>query len=157
MPEAMITADLDAIVCEIDIAEPPERVFHALTDDAQLVRWFTGAECPVKIWHFQAYVVGRYHYHTEKGSMTINGINEFECQGEILEFQPPRLLVYTWVANWHAEQERTTVVRWDLTPDGSGTHVKVTHSGLAGEEVARKDYSGGWPGVLESLRKFSEQ
>jgi hypothetical protein len=37
-----------------------------------------------------------------------------------------------------------------------GTLLKVIHSGLANEDVARKDYSGGWLGVLESLKKFAE-
>jgi uncharacterized protein YndB with AHSA1/START domain len=49
------------------------------------------------------------------------------------------------------------VVRWELTPTKLGTLVKVTHSGLAQEEAARKDYSGGWPGVLEMLKKFAEK
>jgi hypothetical protein len=35
--------------------------------------------------------------------------------------------------------------------------VKVTHSGLAQEPTARKDYSGGWPGVVEQLKKFIEK
>jgi len=28
---------------------------------------------------------------------------------------------------------------------------------LAQEEVARRDYSGGWPGVLEMLKTFVEK
>ena len=49
-----------------------------------------------------------------------------------------------------------TVVRWELTEKGSGTHVSVTHSGLSNLPVARKDYTGGWPGVVEMLKKFVE-
>ena len=82
--------------------------------------------------------------------------SEFECHGEILELDPPHLLVYTWFGNWHDNQALRTVVRWELTPDSGGTHVKVTHSGLAQEDAARKDYSSGWPGVLEKLKKFVE-
>ena len=89
---------------------------------------------------------GSYGYATGKGSHVVNGVSEFECHGDILEFDPPRLLVYTWVANWHLDKQRKTVVRWELTPAGAGTHVKVTHSGLANEAVAREDYRGGWPG-----------
>ena len=81
---------------------------------------------------------------------------DFECHGEILEFDPPRLLVYTWIGNWHENKELRTVVRWELTADASGTHVRVTHSGLGQEAVARKDYSNGWPGVLVALKKFTE-
>jgi hypothetical protein len=35
--------------------------------------------------------------------------------------------------------------------------VKVTHSGLAQEPAARKDYSGGWLGVVEKLKEFAER
>jgi len=28
-------------------------------------------------------------------------MSEFECHGEILELKPPRLLEYSWIANWH--------------------------------------------------------
>jgi uncharacterized protein YndB with AHSA1/START domain len=86
----------------------------------------------------------------------VNGVSEFECHGEILECDPPRLLVYTWIANWHDSPGARTVVRWELTEKGSGTHVRVTHSGLTNLPVARKDYTGGWPEVVEMLKKFVE-
>jgi hypothetical protein len=35
--------------------------------------------------------------------------------------------------------------------------LRVTHSGLADQPITRKDYCGGWPGVLELLQKYSEQ
>ena len=77
--------------------------------------------------------------------------------GEILEIDPPRLLVYSWIANWHDDTARRTVVRWELAAKSGGTHVKVTHSGLAQLPVARKDYSGGWPEVVEMLKQFIEK
>lgn len=156
MSSTIITPDLDAIVSEIDIAAPPERVFQALTDSAELVRWFTDTSCPVKFWHMDTRQGGSYSYATEKGNFEVNGVSEFECHGEILEIDSPRLLVYTWVANWHLDKQRKTVVRWELTPSGKGTHVKVTHSGLVQEQAAREDYRGGWPGVIEKLKQFVE-
>jgi uncharacterized protein YndB with AHSA1/START domain len=157
MTTTIVTPDLDAIISEIDIAAPPERVFAALVDPAQLALWFTDASCPVKTWRMDARRGGSYGYATGKGSHVVNGVGEFECHGEILEFDPPRLLVYTWVANWHLDRQRKTVVRWELTPASAGTHVKVTHSGLAQESVAREDYRGGWPGVVEKLKEFVEK
>ncbi len=157
MSTTSVAPDQDAIVSEIQINAPAERIFKALTDAAELKLWFTNPECPVKSWQMDARVGGRYSYATEKGSIAVNGISKFECQGEILECDPPRLLIYTWIANWHEDSARTTVVRWDLTPQPGGTHVKVTHSGLASLPVARKDYSGGWPGVVEMLKNFVEK
>lgn len=152
-----ITSDQDAIVTEIHIAAPPARVFRALTDPKELPRWFNSPEAPVQVWEMDARPGGRYRYATEKGTIVVNNVREFECHGEILEIDPPRLLVYSWIANWHDDKSRRTIVRWELTPDRSGTRAKVTHSGLAQEPVARKDYTGGWPGVLQNLKTFTEK
>ena len=156
MPTAIITSDQDAITSEIDIAAPPDRVFQALTTASELQRWFTSPECPVKFWKMDPRPGGRYSYETESGSVEVNGVRQFECHGDIVECDPPRLLVYTWIANWHDDLALPTVVRWELTPTKTGTHVKVKHSGLAQETAARKDYSSGWPGVVEMLKKFVE-
>lgn len=159
MTATIVTAapNQDAVVSEIHIAVPPERVFRALTEAGELQRWFTNPECPVKRWEMDARPGGRYRYATEKGSVAVNQVREFECHGEIIECDPPRLLVYTWIANWHDDAARPTIVRWELAPTQGGTQVKVTHSGLASLPIARKDYSGGWPGVVASLKKFVEQ
>jgi uncharacterized protein YndB with AHSA1/START domain len=156
MPRTAVTPDQDAIVAEIDIAAPPARVFQALTDAGQLKLWFSDPSCPIKLWEMEARVGGRYRYATEKGSVVVNNVSEFECHGEILEYDPPRRLVYTWLGNWHEDLIARTVVHWELAPQAGGTHVKVTHSGLATLPIARKDYTGGWPGVLDMLKKFAE-
>lgn len=157
MPTAIVTPDQDAIVSEIQISAPPARVFRALSDASELQSWFGSPECPTKFWEMDARVGGKYSYRTEAGSIVVNNVREFECHGEMLECDPPRLLVYSWIANWHDDKSSRTVVRWELTPRQGGTHVKVTHSGLAQLPVARKDYSGGWPGVVEMLKKFVER
>jgi uncharacterized protein YndB with AHSA1/START domain len=152
-----VTSGHDAVSVEIDISAPPTRVFEALTNPEQLIRWFTDASCPVKFWKMDARLGGSYSYATEKTKIVVNGIDEFKCHGEITEIDPPRLLVYTWFGNWHVDQERKTVVRWELTPTSNGTHVKVTHSGLAHEPAAPGDYSSGWRGAVENLKAFAER
>ena len=156
MPTTIITPDQDSIVTQIEIAAPPERVFQALTDAQQLKRWFGGPECPAKVWEMDAGPGGHYRYVTEKGAVVVNNVSQFECRGEIVEYDPPRVLAYTWIANWHDDVTRRTIVRWELTPKSTGTLVKVTHSGLTQLPIARRDYTGGWPGVLEMLKKFAE-
>ena len=156
MPTTIITPDQDTVISEIEIAAPAERVFQALTDGSELMQWFRSPECPAKFWKMDARLGGSYSYATEKGTVVVNGVTEFECHGEIVEYDPPRVLAYTWLANWHDDVARRTIVRWELTSIAGSTHVKVTHSGLTHEPVARKDYSGGWPGVVEMLKKFVE-
>jgi uncharacterized protein YndB with AHSA1/START domain len=156
MPKAMISPDQDAVVSEVEIAAPAERVFQALTEADQLMRWFTNPGCPAKYWKMEPRLGGSYSYASENNQIVVNGVNEFKCRGEIIEFDPPQLLVYTWIGNWHLDPDRKTIVRWELTPSASGTHVRVIHSALAEEPEARKDYSGGWLGVIENLKQFTE-
>ena len=66
----------------------------------------------------------------------------FHVEGEYVEVEPPRLLVHTWNSSYDTAK---TVVRWELEPQtvnalhpsgprktGSGTLVRVTQSGFAG-------------------------
>jgi len=157
LPKSVISPDLDAITCEIDIAAPPERVFQALTSESELMRWFNGdASCPVKFWTLDPRKGGRYRFRSATATHAVNGVKEFDCHGEIVEFDPPRVLAYTWIGNWHEDKALETLVRYDLTPTSAGTHIRVTHSSLVNEEVCRNDYANGWPGVLNSLKNFVE-
>jgi uncharacterized protein YndB with AHSA1/START domain len=157
LSEALISSTQDAIVGEIEIEAPIERVFEALIRQDQLIRWFSDPGCPAEIWEFEPRVGGRWRFVTPDCGKPVNGVSKFEAEGEVVEIDPPRLLIYTWIGNWHNDPAHKTQVRWDLTPSPAGTTVKVTHSGLAKDPVAHKDYSGGWIGVLDYLRKFVEK
>ena len=158
MPSAQITPDQDAIVGEVEIAAPPDRVFRAFTDPAQLIRWWSDDICKTSLWEMDARKGGKWRFEAgdPSGKIVVNGVTDFKAYGEITEFDPPRLLAYTWLGNWHDHPERPSTARWELSATKTGTRVKVTHSGLADQPVARKDYAGGWPGLLELLRKYCE-
>jgi uncharacterized protein YndB with AHSA1/START domain len=83
-----------------------------------------------------------------------NQARNFICHGEVLEYDPPRLLVWSWIANWHENPTHPTTVRWELSATPHGTKVRVTHSGLRNEPISRKDYGQGWVGVLQLLDNF---
>ncbi len=148
--------DQDKVVCEIQIAAPMERVFQALTSPQELPRWFTNDECPTRVWEMDPRRGGRWRSATQAGSKTLNGVSAFRAGGEILEVDPPRLLIYSWHSNWHEDPSLATVVRWDLSAHNGGTFVRVTHSKLESEPQARQDYAGGWVGVLQNLKQFAE-
>jgi uncharacterized protein YndB with AHSA1/START domain len=157
MASTLVTADQDAVVSEIHIAAPPACVFQALIDPKQVMQWWTSDVCKIESFSMDARAGGRWSYDTGQSSLNVNGVTKFRCDGEVLEYDPPRTLAYTWIANWHDDKSRRTVVRWELTPKAGGTQVKITHSGLAQEATARRDYSGGWTGVVEQLKKFVEK
>jgi uncharacterized protein YndB with AHSA1/START domain len=166
--EARISPEQDSVVAEIEINAPPERVFQALTDQKQLFTWW-GAEPTNDLLQFDmdGRPGGHYRYSCKpkpgmhhgpvQDELQRKGEQTFICHGEILETVPPRLLVWSWIANWHEHPEHPTTVRWELTPTKNGTLVRVTHSGLALEPISRKDYGGGWQGVLRLLQNYLQR
>ena len=155
MASTIVSPDQTAVVSEVEIAAPPERVFQALTQPDQLMRWWTSDICKAELWEFDARPGGRWSSRMRSDTLVINDTNVFEANGEILEFDPPRVLVYTWITNWFPPATPQSVVRWELTASGRGTKVKMTHSGLSAELA--KDYSGGWPDVVARLKNFTEE
>jgi uncharacterized protein YndB with AHSA1/START domain len=147
----------DSVAVEIHIAAPPDRVFEALIDEGQLMRWFTGPSHPAELWKVDAQIGGLWRFVSKEGKPGVNGKTCFKVHGEILQLDRPHLLEYSWIADWHEHPERPTIVRWELAATSDGTRVRVIHSGLAEEPVVRKDYGNGWVGVLANLKKFTEQ
>jgi len=104
------TTNTDEIVSEIRIAAPPQRVFEALVDPAQVVKWW-GQAGIYRCTKFEAdlRIGGKWR------SLGIDGNGrQFEVAGEYLEVDPPRLLSSTWRATWTGDVE--TRVRWELEP-----------------------------------------
>jgi len=145
----------DMVVTEIFIAAPRERVFKALIDREQALKWGDGPRFTMTEWEMDARVGGRWSFVSKDRSNT-ESASGMAHHGEILKLEPPGLLEYTWHASWHSDLSRTTVVRWDLSAVPGGTQVKVTHSGLAQMPAERKGYAGGWPGLLAAIKQFVE-
>jgi uncharacterized protein YndB with AHSA1/START domain len=157
MSTVAVTPDQDAVVAEVEIAAPPERVFQALVDPVQVRRWSENEYCDLTVWEMDVQVGGFWQSVSIPRAGKGDSHARYEHRGRILELKPPFLLAYTWLANFHEPPRRETIVRWELTPTAAGTRVKLTHSGLALESKAREGYSGGWPGVLEVVKKYLER
>lgn len=150
MATSQVTPDADAIISEIHIAAPPERVFQALIDPKQVVQWWgQGGVYRCTEFHSEVRAGGKWR------SAGVDGQgNSFKVLGEYLEVDPPRLLVYTWVASWTGEVK--TTVRWDLQPRDQGTLVRIRHSGLAAHPDVAQSYRG-WPRMLGWLQALLER
>ena len=154
MATSKVSPDSDSVVVEIESSAPPERVFEALTDLKQIAQWWRDEAVTLEDIELELRIGGRWGYQTNK---PVDGVNKFRVHGEVLEYDPPRLLAYTWLANLHNDPGLRTVVRWELTRIPRGTRVKLTHSGLSRELKARNGYSSGWVGIIDRLKKFVER
>ena len=143
----------DAIVMEIEIAAPPERVFRALTDPRQVLAWWSeDGKYRTTKWELDPRVGGKWR------TTGIDGAGaEWVGSGEVVEWDPPWVLAHTWEFDRHAAQGfPKTTVRYELERAGQGTRLRLTHQGFAGHRAALDDYRGGWPGALALLRAYTE-
>lgn len=152
--QSRITADNDAVISEIEIAAPPERVFQALIQRDQALQWGAGETFEVTEWEMDVRRGGKWRFVSRERA---SGGEAYVHHGEIIEIDPPRLLEYSWFASWHPDPKHRTVVRWELAPTKTGTHLKVTHSALAPLAGAAQGYGQGWPGLLQQIKTFVEK
>ena len=143
------TSANETIVQEITIHARAERVFQALTDPAERVKWW-GAEG-----RFQTTQMESDLRPGGKWLMRGNGVGgrPFTVKGEYRQVEPPRLLVFTWLPDWQGDTTET-VVRFDLSENNGVTTVRLTQSGLT-TEISRLSHKG-WPEILLWLQKYSE-
>ena len=157
MATTHITPERDAVVTEAFIAAPPERVFQALITREQALQWGSSPEFQLTRWEMDPRLGGKWTFVAKENSQSGKYANtDLVHYGEISEFNPPRVLEYTWFASWHTNPEHKTIVRWELSPAAGGTEVKVTHSGLAPMPEDCKGYAQGWPGLVTRIKEFVE-
>ena len=139
----------------IDIKAPPERVWRALTDAAELATWFQvrieGDIAPgADVWMTSV--------HPEHAGM--------RWSVRIVELTPPRRVVW----HWHPgavdpavdySRETPTTVTFTLEPSGAGTRLTVSETGfelipLARRAKAYTDNVEGWTEVTVWLQRHVE-
>ena len=122
------------IQLEIAIDAPPERVFRALLDPAQVRVWMQ-AEAPEIDTEAKRYSYG---WHRGDGASEVGPVR-------ILELVPNRLLVHDW--QWIDQPDGQ--VRWELSPTNAGTLLRLIHS-----ETADITHALGWSDALMSIRQL---
>jgi uncharacterized protein YndB with AHSA1/START domain len=131
------TCSVDAIVQEITIKAPAARVFEALVDPAQRIKWWgqkgrfetTNAESdlqPGGRWLMSGTGMGR----------------PFKVEGVYRIIERPRVLAFTWLPSWDKEATET-MVRFDLDEQNVAT------------EGSRARHQG-WPQILGWLKAYAE-
>lgn len=132
-----MTTDTTRIEQKIKIEARPETVFSFLTDPAKLAMW-QGQHIAVDV--------------TPGGMHRVVIRDGVVMRGEYLEVTPPTRLVYTfgWEGDDNPIAAGSTTVTYELVPDGEGTMLTLTHTGLPDEEAA-KMHAMGWEHYMVRL------
>ncbi len=128
---------------------PRERVWQALVDPDDTVRYFHGT---------------RFDSSFEPGDRFRNVIvdgDRLAVEGVIETFDPPHRLVLTWHVTYDPDMaaEPPGRVEWTLTPaneDGTVTRVTLRHGDLALSPLTWDHVRLGWVEILDSLKTLLE-
>jgi uncharacterized protein YndB with AHSA1/START domain len=139
--------NLTVQVYQVFIKATPEQVWDAITKPEFTTRYFYGSELESSF---------------EPGAHYVQWAPERErvwVEGEVLESQPPRRLVHTWLSLFDDEsaQEQPSRVSWDIEPqEGGVTKLTVVHDQLEASPKTAASVSGGWSYVLSGLKTLLE-
>jgi uncharacterized protein YndB with AHSA1/START domain len=140
---------IDAIVEEITIKASAERIFEALTDPLQRVKWW-GLKGRFETEHMESDL-------RSGGRWMMSGLGvggkPFQIHGVYRAIERPRVLAFTWSPSWDTEATET-LVRFDLNERNGVTVVRLTHSGFASEGSRTRHQ--GWPQILGWLKGYAE-
>lgn len=109
----------------------PEAVFRAWTDPAEVAQWYgpTGWSAPRERIRIDGAIGGRWEVTMVRDGDAF----EFPIGYEILELDPPRLIVLRYVDMTGSTSADPAVVRVELTPDGDGTLLTLTDGPMPAE------------------------
>jgi uncharacterized protein YndB with AHSA1/START domain len=129
------------IVHELEIAAPPDRVYRAVTDPADLLRWWA-ADVALDV---------------ESGDLRITAPD----QDEELHFQvdtvaAPEMAHLTCVAGPEEWPSTQLAFRIERTTDQAGSVVRFWHGGWEYEDGVLPRVSFAWAMRLDALRRYLE-
>ncbi len=102
----------ESVIVDCDLAEPPEKVWRALTVPELLAEWLMPNDFEPRIGH-------DFTFRPEKGA-------DIAC--EVLDVEENRLIRYSWREE---DQPVDSIVTVRLTPlTGGGTHLRLVHTGF---------------------------
>ncbi|HEY4348555.1 MAG TPA: SRPBCC domain-containing protein [Gaiellaceae bacterium] len=130
---------------EVEIAASPETVWELLVDPEKATAWWG------RVVTLELHVGGRLRIEVTARSV---------AAGTVVEVDPPRRLVYTF--GWEAGgggpdvlPAGSSTVEIDLIPAGSGTTLRLVHTGLP-DEAAAGQHGAGWDHYLGRLAVAAE-
>ena len=128
------------------IRTTPERLWSALTDDAEFMKqyWF-GVHCESQ-------------WTAGSSWKMVYPDGRITDAGEIVESDPPRRLVIRWHNEWRPElkAEGDSLCTIELEPVGKAVKLSITHTIDRDPSKFIVAVSGGWPKIMSNLKSLLE-
>ncbi|MBY6037585.1 SRPBCC family protein [Fictibacillus nanhaiensis] len=129
------------------IASTPDKVWEALTNSEMTEQYFFGTRVE------SDWKEGSTIKHTREGA----GPN----YGNILKFDPPNELSFTWTYEEDTSERDLSVVTFTLQQMESTVKLTLKHDNLIESEIVEKEdtfegYNNGWPAIMSNLKTLLE-
>ena len=139
----------EPLIVERTLNAPVSRVWHAITDNEQMKKWY------FKLPDFEPRVGFEFSFNGQgsKGEKYMHN-----CR--ITAVEPEKKLSYTWAYDRYPGNSE---VSFELFPEGEKTLVRITHTGLESfpqdtPDFGVESFSKGWNHILGiSLKNFVEK
>ena len=133
----MTTVATRSVVIEKELPHPPEKIWRALTQGALIKEWLMEND-------FKPVVGHRFSFRSTP-MPNWNGV----IDSEVLVVEPNQKLSYSW-----SSLGLKSVVVWTLVSSGSGTLLRMEHSGFGcDQEAAYQGATYGWRKFLSRLEQ----
>ena len=125
---------------------PPEKVYEAWTQPAQMMRWWGGNNEATRTAETDLRVGGRFHvgFKGDTGE-------QHDVSGTYKEIVPNRKLVFSWA--WRTTPERESQVTIEIKPDAEGSILTLTHEQFFNQKAC-DDHRLGWGLALDNLERL---
>jgi uncharacterized protein YndB with AHSA1/START domain len=135
-----------AQVYTVYIRAPQQQVWDAITKPAFTRRYFFGSE-PQSGWS-----------RGDRLVWTEHGSGKELVDGEVIECDPPRRLVHSWIVKYddRLTAEGPSRVTWELEETHGVTKLTTIHDGFPVASRVSENVVGGWPVVLSGLKTLVE-
>jgi uncharacterized protein YndB with AHSA1/START domain len=127
---------------------PPQRVFRALTEPAELARWWGPDGFSTPEIELDLRVGGRYRF-----AMQPPDGEPFYLQGEFVELDPPNVVAYTFRWEDPDPDDVETVAKLTLRELEDGTELTLDQGQFA-TEARQALHHQGWTDGFEKLRRL---
>jgi len=139
-------SDIPSHVFHVFIQTNPEKLWEALTDGSITAQYYFGTAVQSSWKPGDEYT---YQYPDNDGVM---------IKGTIVEIDPPKRLVQTFVPNWleNAESIKPSTVVWEIEPLGDVCKLTLTHHDLDPATTPVTGIKMGWGQILSGLKTLLE-
>lgn len=144
----MTTPEKGMVIAVATFTVRGDRLYQALTDPAEIDRWWGGWRGGSFVtWSGKAEVGGEWQ---AEGAFSRG--RTFSAKGAFLEIEPGNRFVQTWHSSWDDMVATQASLRFEAVAEG--TTLSLVHMGFQGREAALQAQAQIWWRVIKWLRPY---